>query len=203
MSQKTIKKEKGHRSDEVEYFIPFYSKDFFEPNKKKDEDEEDETKPETVLVPVKIDKNGGDNRANVTNLKMKAISHFENNIENVLTSFSQIATRYMLPMGIKDEKVKLKSWIQMLLLICPNEQAAQTIHACQTKARQYVWDSHIYGADKDDKVLHDIFVADDTTMEAHWRKTTHDFSHPFLSSRKCTSQKQFNDKMFEDYKRAF
>ena len=41
MSQKTIKKEKGHRLDEVEYFIPFYSKEFFKPTKKKDEDKED------------------------------------------------------------------------------------------------------------------------------------------------------------------
>lgn len=156
-----------------------------------------------MLVPVKINKDGGKNRVNVTNLKMQAITHFQNYIESIFTSFLQIYTCYIVPMGIKDEKAKLKCWIQMILLICPINQAVQMVHACLMKARQYVWDTHILGNDKDNKVLHNIFVANDSTLEKHWSKTNHDFTHPFLAARKYSMQKEFNNKTFQDYQRAF
>ena len=78
---KTTTKTRGHRFERVRFHIPYYTKDFFDPKRDLNDGEEKETKAKTVKIPVKIDADGDESRANVTTWEMRGISHFDNNVE--------------------------------------------------------------------------------------------------------------------------
>ena len=55
-----------------------------------------------MKIPLKIKEDGGDSRANVTYFEMGGISHFDQNVENLLNSLSQIKKRIINPKQIED-----------------------------------------------------------------------------------------------------
>ena len=57
MATKTFTKQKGHRVEKTRYHIPFYTKEFFEPEGSTEE-EGKTAKVTTVKIPVKIDSEG-------------------------------------------------------------------------------------------------------------------------------------------------
>ena len=80
-------KTKGHCSSNVGVFhIQYYSTRFFNPDGEPEEDEVKKTQETMVRLPVKIATKGDNSRSNPTSFELKSISHFDNNIENVLES---------------------------------------------------------------------------------------------------------------------
>ena len=65
---------------------------------------EDKKLPHKVKLPIKISADGDDSRANVTNFEMRGISHFDNNVEAVLESLSQLRECVIKPKGIEDQR---------------------------------------------------------------------------------------------------
>ena len=105
MATKTYNKQKGHRVEKTRYHIPFYTKDFFEPEGANEEEGKAATKITTVKIPVRIDSEGEESRSNVTNCEIRAITHFDNNVENVLTSIAELKERV-----IKTQKTGKQKW---------------------------------------------------------------------------------------------
>ena len=99
-------KQKGNRFDKADYHVPYYTTAFFNPGSDKKDDKEDKKVPHTVKLPIKIAADGDDSRANVTNFEMRGISHFDNNVEAVLESLSQLKERVIKP---KRPKIPMKS----------------------------------------------------------------------------------------------
>ena len=99
---KTTTKTKGNRYEKARFHIPFYSKAFFDPDDDKSEDGEGvkAKKESTVKIPIKIREDGDEQRGNMTAIEMKAITHFDDNVENVLESFVQLYDRIVKPKGI-------------------------------------------------------------------------------------------------------
>ena len=116
-------KQKGNRYDKADYHIPYYTTAFFNPGKEKKEDE-DEKVSHTVKLPIKIAADGGDTRANVTSFEMRGISHFDNNVEAVLESLSQLKERVIKPKAIEDTIEEWKVTLQLLQIICHSKRPA-------------------------------------------------------------------------------
>ena len=83
-------KSKGHRNELAKFHVQFYAKSFFDPNGELEEGEAPQVTTPTVKFPVKINTEGDDSRSNVTTQEIKAITHFDGNIEAVLESKLQI-----------------------------------------------------------------------------------------------------------------
>ena len=116
-------KSKGHKSGaSVKYHIPFYSSNFFDPD---GELEEGETKSTVKMVklPIKIAADGDESRSNVTTFEIPGISHFDNNIENVLTTFMQLNERIIKPKGMADKNQEFKRILKFLHLLCSSGPA--------------------------------------------------------------------------------
>ena len=72
----------------------------------------------TVKNPVKINSEGEESRSNVTHCNIRAITHFDNNVENVLTSIAELKERVIKPKKLEDKNELLKLTQEMLKLIC-------------------------------------------------------------------------------------
>ena len=90
-------KSKGHKSGtSVKSHIPFYSSAFFDPEGELEEGET-RTGAKMVKLPIKIAADGDESWSNVTSFEIQVISHFDNNIENVLNTFMQLNERVIKP----------------------------------------------------------------------------------------------------------
>ena len=88
MSKKRIK---GNTYDRVSYSIPFYTNlVYFKP-----EGEDDDGETKEVKIPLKINPKEGDSKLNMTYLVVRAIEHWDNNIELVLDNFTCIDDKIM------------------------------------------------------------------------------------------------------------
>lgn len=61
-----------------------------------------------VRLPIKIAEDGDNFRANVTSFEMAGISHFDNNVESVVESLSQLTERVIKPKAIEDSREEWK-----------------------------------------------------------------------------------------------
>ena len=135
---KTTKKLKGNRFEKVRYHIPYYTTAFFNQGGELEDGEVTVKKASTVKIPIKIAADGDDSRANVTTFEMKGISHFDNNVENVLESLSQLEERVIKPKAIADAGKRFRTKLKMLQLICNSGPASQTLQEAMRKGREYV-----------------------------------------------------------------
>ena len=85
MATKTYIKYKGHRTEKTRYHIPFYTTEFFEPEGSKEESGKNTQGGQKVKIPIKIQATGDESRSNVTQCEIPAITHFDNNVEKVLS----------------------------------------------------------------------------------------------------------------------
>ena len=108
---KTIKKMKGNRFEKVCYHVPFYTSDFFNPEGNKEEGEVTSKPSLVVKISVKIKGDGDDSRSNVTTFEMNSITHFDNNVKNVLETLSQLEERVIKPKAIDDPNEEIKESI--------------------------------------------------------------------------------------------
>ena len=97
---------------------------FFYRSGDKKEEEEDKKSAHMVKFPIKISADGDDSRSNITNFEMRGISHFNNNVEAVLESLSQLKERVIKPKGIKDPDEEWKTTLQLLQIICDSGPAS-------------------------------------------------------------------------------
>ena len=118
MATKTYTKFKGHRVDKTTYHIPFYTTDFFEPEGSTEEDKKGDKKDQKIKISIKIRPGGDESRSNVTNCEIPAITHFNNNVENVLSSISILKERVIKPKEIEDPNELIKITHELLKLIC-------------------------------------------------------------------------------------
>ena len=181
-------KTKGHKTDEVDYHIPYWTKEYFKP-KAKDDDKDGEV-VETVSVPVKINSKEKESKTNVSYLNIRAITHFDNNVESVLTTIQTVWDRLVRPKNLKAQVDIFKMFIQMLTLTCTTDQAIQTLNDCQKQARQLIWHIQVY--DKSDPEKEKIFLADNNPLETYWKKTNHDIKHELLKDRKYADSGEYN-----------
>ena len=148
MSKKANGKTKGHRVDDAVFHIPFYTPSFFEPSTEESESTTTTT-PSTVRIPVKIAADGADNRANMTSFKMKHITHFDNNVKDVLTAIATLQERVVKPRAIKEEPDRIQTSIHLMHLICTGT-AEQTLNEAKKFARQNTYDNYLIDVDEDD-----------------------------------------------------
>ena len=104
-----------------------------------------------VKLPVKIAANGNNSRSNVTNFELKSISHFDNNIVNVLESISQLIERVIKPKAITDRNEAFKTTLKMLQLICRTGTAMQTLQEVMKKAREEVVKTRLNLSDEEQR----------------------------------------------------
>ena len=152
---------KGNRAADTRYHVRYYNKSFFNP-KELEEGQEADSKTGTVKLPVKIDTNGGDTRSNVTYREIKGISHFENNVENVLEAQHQLHEHVIKPKGIQDPHELTTTTMRMMGLICNGGTANQTLQETGRIARQGIYDKHLQEYDEED--AEDILVLDDSAF---------------------------------------
>ena len=142
-------KTKGHCSSSVGVFhIQYYSTPFFNPDGEPEEGEVKKTKETMVKLPVKIAAEGNNSRSNVTSFELKSISHFDNNIENVLESILQLIKRVVKPKAIEDKNKAFRTTLKILQLICKTSTATQTLQEVMKKAREEVVDGQLNISDE-------------------------------------------------------
>ena len=56
-----------------------------------------------VKIPIKIAANGDESRANITTFELRGITHFDNNVENVLETFMQLNERVVKPKNMENK----------------------------------------------------------------------------------------------------
>ena len=114
----TTKKTKGHRFEKVTYRIPFYTTKFFEPEGEKEDREVKHVKNDkTIKIPMRINAKGDDSRSNITNWEIKGISHFDNNVEEVIDTLLQLQERVVKPRAIEKVSENTKTLLQLLQLV--------------------------------------------------------------------------------------
>ena len=195
---KTTKKSKGHRFDKVLYHIPFYTTHFFDPDGDL-EDGELKTSDNMVKIPMKIDANGDDSRGNVTTWKMKGISHFDNNVEEVLETLLQLQERIIQPRAIEELSDEMKTTLQLMQLICNAGPATQTLQeACRT-ARQTVYDTYIESKEEEnDEVQEDVLTSEETAFFEYL-----DGSHEDFDEEEYEDEDAYRNHLYGEFKRAF
>ena len=191
---KSITKQKGHRFEKVRYHLPYYSSSFFEPNKETTEEGEVASVP-TVQLPIKISLDGGEARSNVTHFKIKGITHFDNNVENVLESLSQLKERVIKPKGIADPNEEWKTTLQLLQIICQSGNANQTLQEATRIARTHIYENFV--ADNEDEVEEEILTGDDGAMFDYMEREFDDLSEDYDDTAAYTNH------LFTEYKRSF
>ena len=189
-------KTKGHRFNNVGVFhIQYYSTPFFDPDGEPEEGEVKKTKETMVKLPVKIAANGDNSRSNVTNFELKSISHFDNNIENVLESISQLIERVIKPKAITDMNEAFKTTLKMLQLICRTGTAMQTLQEVMKKAREEVVTTRLNLLDD---VQRDILISEEKTFYAHLEREDHSFDAELFDDNEA-----YVNSLFLDYKHSF
>ena len=154
-------KQKGNRFDIADYHVPYFTTAFFNPGSDKKDDEEDKKVPHTIKLPIKITADGDDSRDNVTNLEMWGISHFDNNVEAVLESLSQLKERVIKPLGIEDPNEEWKVTLQLLQIICHSGPASQPLQEAAWVGCAHVYEEFFQG---NDEVEEDILTNDETAF---------------------------------------
>ena len=155
-----IKNTKGNRFKKSKYHIPYYSASYFKPGK---EDGEEETEKAFVKIPVRIDSGEGETRSNVTSYSIPTIGHFDNNVEDVLTSISLLDEKVIKPRGIEDSCEHTKVRQKMLSLICL-ATATQTLQEAAKVARQHVYDEELQDEITADDVREEVLVSNETAF---------------------------------------
>ena len=135
---KTTKKLEGNLFEKVHYHILYYTTAFFNQGGELEDGEVTVKKAYTVKIPIKISADGDDSSANVTTSEMKWISHFNNNLENVLESLSQLEEQVIKPKAIADTGKRFRTKLKMLQLICNSGPASQTLQEAMRKRREFV-----------------------------------------------------------------
>jgi hypothetical protein len=160
---KSINKMKGHRFDKVRYHVPFYTTPFFNPGGDLEDGKVPVKKASTVKIPVKITATGDESRSNVTSFEMEGISHFDNNVENVLVSISQLKEQVIKPKSIEDPNEEIWVTLQLMQLICNSGPASQTLQEAARIGRALVHDEHLKD-DNNDDVVEDVLVNDEAAF---------------------------------------
>ena len=155
---RVVTKQKGNRFEKVDYHIPYYTTAFFNPGSEQKDEGEEKKISHTVKLPIKIAADGDDSRANVTNFEMQGISYFDNNVEAVLESLSQLQERVIKPKGIEDPNEEWKVTLQLLQIICHSGPASQTLQEAARVGRTHVYETYFEG---DDDVEEDILTNDE------------------------------------------
>ena len=173
----------------------YYNKSFFNPKELEDGQEAD-SKTGTVKLPVKINTEGGDTRSNVTYREIKGISHFENNVENVLEAQHQLHEHVIKPKGIQDPHELTMTTMRMMGLICNGGTANQTLQETGRIARQGVYDEHLQEYDEED--AEDILVSDDSAFIEYIKSEDRVFD-----DEEYENVQQWTDFLYKEYERMF
>ena len=119
----------------MSYSIPFYTDSYF----KKPEDEEDENETKEVKSPLKINPREGNSKLNTTYLIVRAIEHWDDNIELVLDNFARIDDKIMPSRTngkVKQDDIKTK--IIYIGTFCTSKIASDTFETVKKQARNDV-----------------------------------------------------------------
>lgn len=191
---------KGNKAADTRYHVRYYNKSFFDPSGELEEGQELETKiGSTVKLPVKIDADGNDSRSNVTYMEIKGISHFENNVENVLESQHQLYEHVIKPKGIVDPQELITTTIRMMGLICNGGTAKQTLQETGKIARQGVYDEHLREhEEEEDEVSEDILVSDETAFIEYIESENINFEDGVFEDNE-----HYTQFLYQEYKRMF
>ena len=194
---RVITKQKGNRFDKADYHVPYFTTAFFNPSSERNgDDNKESTRSQMVKLPIKIAADGDDSRANVTNVYMPGITHFDNNVEAVLESLSQLMERVIKPKGIDDSKEEWKVTLQLLQFICHSSPASQTLQDCMRAARTRVYEKYLLN---DDDVEEDILTSDEPAfylyIEGTWKRDE-------LPEGVATST-DYTELLFQEHKRYF
>jgi hypothetical protein len=193
---KSIKKTKGHRFDKVRYHVPFYTTPFFNPDGELEEGEVSTKRASKVKIPVKITATGDESRSNVTSFEMEGISHFDNNVENVLVSISQLKERVIKPKAIEDPNEEIRVTVQLMQLICNSGPASQTLQEAARMGRTLVHDEHLKD-DDNDEVVEDVLINDEAAFyEFINNATTYD-------NDEFDSEEEYINFMYQEFNRGF
>lgn len=194
---KTNVKTKGHRFEKVRYHVPFYTTPFFKPGGELEEGEIAKS-TDVVKLPTLIHTDRGESRANTTYVEMMGITHFDNNVENVLESLWQLNERIIKqsPAANDNEKVKLQ-W-KMMQLICNKGTASSTLQeACKT-GRQYVYDQHLADyVEAHDNVTEEILLQDQSAFYEYLERDFED-----LDAEEFENTEAFTAFLYEEFNRA-
>ena len=196
MTKSVNKKTKGNRFEKAKYHIPFYTTAFFNPDGELEEGEVKNPKVKTVKIPVKIATHGDESRSNVTSFEMKSISHFDNNVENVLETLSQLQERVIKPKAIDNLPEETKVRMQLLQLLCSSGPASQTLQEAAKIGRTYVYDEYIKD-NEDDEVEEEVITNDESAFFEYISREFEDLDEEFSSSERYTAH------LFLEFERAF
>ena len=174
MATKTYIKYKGHRTEKTRYHIPFYTTEFFEPEGSKEEGGKNTQGGQKVKIPIKIQATGDESRSNVTQCEIPAITHFDNNVEKVLTSIYTMKERVIKPKEIESPNEKIKTTQEMMKLICAGT-ATTTLQQCMKEARQYVWDAYLEDEVDRDPLQEEVLVEDEKEFFKHLEQDWEDY----------------------------
>ena len=189
-------KTKGHKSSNVGVFhIQYYSTPFFNPDGEPEEGEVRKTQETMVKLPVKIAAKGNNSRPNVTSFELRSISHFDNNIENVLESISQLIERVVKPKAIEDKNKAFRTTLKMLQLICKTNTATQTLQGVTRKAREEVVNDQL---DISDEVQKEILVSEEKAFFTFLDKDNHSFD-----GDKFDDNSAYTDFLYLEFKQNF
>lgn len=198
---KTTSKTKGNRFEKVNYHISYYTKAFFDPDGELEEGEEKTNTKSIpkVKIPVRIEENGGDSRANMSSFEMKSITHFENNVENVIEGISQLQERVIKPKSIENPNKEIKVTIKLMQLICNSGSASQTLQESCKVARQSVYEKYLKQATLNvpDEVQEDVLVNDE---QAFFEFLERDFNVTELPAYETTAE--YTDFLYQEFNRA-
>ena len=196
---RTTTKQKGNRFDKTDYHIPYYTNAFFNPSGDKKEEEEEKKSAHMVKLPIKISADGDDSRSNITNFEMRGISHFDNNVEAVLESLSQLKERVIKPKGIEDPDEEWKTTLQLLQIICDSGPASQTLQEAERVGRTHVYEKYF---NNDDAVEEDIVTSDNNSfyefLDAGFNKA--DIPDDL---EEVNNSDEYVTHLYSEYKRAF
>lgn len=190
---KLTTKTKGHRFEKTKFHIPYYTTAFFNPDGEIEENETSTKKDSIIKLPIKIASDGDESRSNITHFEMKAISHFDNNVEAVLEAFSQLHEKVIKPKAIEDKNEEFKLTMKLLQILCNSGPASQTLQEATKIGRTYVYDLHI--RDYDDEAKKDILTSDEAAFIQY-------IEQPFTDIGTCNTTQEFTAFLFQEYKRA-
>lgn len=179
-------KQKGHKYDEAEYHIAFYTDRFFNKGEREDENEK------KVKIPTLINVNEEDTRSNTTNIYVNEIEYFDHNIEDTLNTMEVIHKRVLKPKKL-DENEEVKQFMQLLRLCCAST-ASTTLENVAKEARRMLYDDK-FSTNEIIAVFEEEIIEDEThlytTLEAgNWADPE--------SERTIEEQRAF---LYKEYKR--
>ena len=196
---KPQRKTKGHRFEKVKFHIPFYTTPFFDPDGELEEGETKTKEDKMVKIPMRIDASGDDSRANVTTWELKGISHFDNNIEKVLETLSQLKERVIQPRNIEETANKIKTTLQLMQLVCNSGPATQTLQEACRAGCQHVYDTYIADTEEEnDEVQEDVLTGKETAFFKYL-----DGGHKECDNELHEDEDAYRVHLYEEFKRAF